>query len=97
MSTGAGSALTVSRSKTNVITRILHTCKHGVEIRTTGGQHHSMSRDFHVFSHNCDITQQILTVYKAKRKNLIIPIINVLSILCKNITAKVHFSEVETD
>lgn len=64
-----------------LISKIFHTCKHGVKIRTTGGQHHSMSRNFHVFSHNCDITQQILTVYKAEKKMLMIPIINVLSIL----------------
>lgn len=80
------------------ITKIFHTCKHGMKIRTTGSQHHSMSRDFHVFSHNCDITQQILTVYKAERKKiLMIPIINVLSIPCKNVTGKAHFFKVETN
>lgn len=52
----------------NTHNKTFHTCKHGMKVRTTGSQHHSMSRDFHVFSHNCDITQQILTVYKVDRE-----------------------------
>lgn len=58
---------TVCMEKTPV-TDTFHTCKHGVEIRTTGCQHHSVSRDLHVFGHNRDIAQQILTVYRVERK-----------------------------
>ena len=75
------------------MTKTFHTCKHGMKVRTTGSQHHSMSRNFHVFGHNRDITQQILTVHKRERKNLNDNNSKCIEHPMKTFTVKAQFSE----